>query len=231
MTTNVRHDRKPAPALCPKCGTARLHRSRSTSRAEEWRKKYSPKRPFSCQECGWRGWIDEAHLRYPMKVPGMQKLKVAGKDVPIPEIDLDVSVRTSRAQHPEQAESKLDGTQYGTGKASLDRSSLSGDGREDPVLGPASAASESARREIEVEDVQYISSITGEGTRPFTSKVPDDFHRHAGNKASACPACGGYSLYRSHTRTWMESLRKSLTSKRPYRCHKCTWRGWIQKGF
>jgi predicted RNA-binding Zn-ribbon protein involved in translation (DUF1610 family) len=41
-----------------------------------------------------------------------------------------------------------------------------------------------------------------------------------------CPACGSPRVFRSRTRTKFERLRRELTSKRPYRCHTCNWRGW-----
>jgi UDP-GlcNAc:undecaprenyl-phosphate GlcNAc-1-phosphate transferase len=43
-----------------------------------------------------------------------------------------------------------------------------------------------------------------------------------------CPACGSYTLYRSHVRKLSERVRKKLTDKRLYRCEGCGWRGWTQ---
>jgi len=45
-----------------------------------------------------------------------------------------------------------------------------------------------------------------------------------------CPACGSHRVFRSRTRTRFERLRRELTSKRPYRCHACGWRGWAPEG-
>jgi predicted RNA-binding Zn-ribbon protein involved in translation (DUF1610 family) len=42
--------------VCPKCGSANIHRSRSRSRWETWRKEITGKRVFRCHDCGWRGW-------------------------------------------------------------------------------------------------------------------------------------------------------------------------------
>jgi predicted RNA-binding Zn-ribbon protein involved in translation (DUF1610 family) len=42
--------------VCPKCGSANIHRSRSRSRWETWRKEITGKRVFRCLECSWRGW-------------------------------------------------------------------------------------------------------------------------------------------------------------------------------
>jgi hypothetical protein len=45
-----------------------------------------------------------------------------------------------------------------------------------------------------------------------------------------CPVCGSHRVFRSRTRTRFERLRRELTSKRPYRCHACNWRGWAPDG-
>ena len=41
---------------CPKCESARVHRSRTRSAWERWRREITGKSPFRCQRCGWRGW-------------------------------------------------------------------------------------------------------------------------------------------------------------------------------
>jgi len=47
--------------VCPKCGSGNVHRSRSRSRWETWRKEITGKRMFRCHDCSWRGWgADEA---------------------------------------------------------------------------------------------------------------------------------------------------------------------------
>ncbi len=42
-----------------------------------------------------------------------------------------------------------------------------------------------------------------------------------------CPMCGSSDVHRSRTRSRSEDVRKSLSLKRPYRCHACSWRGWL----
>jgi hypothetical protein len=42
--------------LCEKCGCEALERSRSRSRFETWRQRWTGKKPFRCHNCGWRGW-------------------------------------------------------------------------------------------------------------------------------------------------------------------------------
>ena len=41
-----------------------------------------------------------------------------------------------------------------------------------------------------------------------------------------CPNCQSEDIHRSHTKSKWELWRKTITSKRPYRCHACGWRGW-----
>ncbi|HNV01946.1 MAG TPA: hypothetical protein PLE61_07535 [Vicinamibacterales bacterium] len=43
----------------------------------------------------------------------------------------------------------------------------------------------------------------------------------------ACPACGSRRVYRSRTRSVFERIRRQVTTKRPFRCHNCNWRGWV----
>ena len=42
-----------------------------------------------------------------------------------------------------------------------------------------------------------------------------------------CPVCGSSRIVRSRTRVGLERVRRKLTSKRPYRCFNCKWRGWM----
>jgi hypothetical protein len=41
---------------CPKCGSPRIHRSRTKGFLEQLRKSFSAKRPHRCHACQWRGW-------------------------------------------------------------------------------------------------------------------------------------------------------------------------------
>lgn len=41
---------------CPKCQSQDIHRSRTRTKWETWRKEITGKRPYRCHECGWRGW-------------------------------------------------------------------------------------------------------------------------------------------------------------------------------
>jgi hypothetical protein len=41
-----------------------------------------------------------------------------------------------------------------------------------------------------------------------------------------CPKCGSPRIHRSRSRGLLEQIRKTVTSRRPHRCHACGWRGW-----
>jgi hypothetical protein len=41
---------------CPKCGSPRVHRSRTRSVLERFRKNFTHDRIHRCHGCGWRGW-------------------------------------------------------------------------------------------------------------------------------------------------------------------------------
>jgi FlaA1/EpsC-like NDP-sugar epimerase/predicted RNA-binding Zn-ribbon protein involved in translation (DUF1610 family) len=42
-----------------------------------------------------------------------------------------------------------------------------------------------------------------------------------------CPDCSSRDVRRSHARPRIRDRWKSLSQKRPYRCHACGWRGWL----
>jgi len=42
-----------------------------------------------------------------------------------------------------------------------------------------------------------------------------------------CPSCHSYAIYRSKPRG-LERLKEYVTTERPYRCHDCGWRGWVE---
>ena len=42
-----------------------------------------------------------------------------------------------------------------------------------------------------------------------------------------CPACGSTRVYPSRHRSTAERLHQVFTEKRPYRCRRCNWRGWL----
>ncbi len=44
---------------------------------------------------------------------------------------------------------------------------------------------------------------------------------------SHCPKCNSNDIRRSRTKSRWERWRKAITDKRPFRCRKCQWRGWL----
>jgi hypothetical protein len=49
--------RGPFTHSCRLCGSVALHRSRTRSNWENWRRDLTDRRPYRCQRCGWRGWL------------------------------------------------------------------------------------------------------------------------------------------------------------------------------
>lgn len=47
---------------CPKCGHLRLRRSRARGWIEQLRRRRSEYRPYVCEECDWRGWLNPGLL-------------------------------------------------------------------------------------------------------------------------------------------------------------------------
>ena len=45
---------------------------------------------------------------------------------------------------------------------------------------------------------------------------------------SVCRSCASSSVHRSRVSGPIEEIRRHLTAKRPYRCHACGWRGWVE---
>ena len=61
---------------CPQCRSDAIHRSRTRSRWEELRKELTGKRPYRCDECGWRGWVVDLGPRF-----SQDEIKVAQRAV------------------------------------------------------------------------------------------------------------------------------------------------------
>jgi hypothetical protein len=42
---------------CGGCGGRNVHRSKARGAYERFRKLHTPRRPYRCDDCGWRGWL------------------------------------------------------------------------------------------------------------------------------------------------------------------------------
>jgi predicted RNA-binding Zn-ribbon protein involved in translation (DUF1610 family) len=200
-------------AICPKCGQPTLRRSHSHWKFEKFRKKYSLKRPFRCHNCHWRGWINETELRYPLNRTEFREWDSISDDSEIPNIDLEGELGYA-------GEQKFN-----------DVNSGSQEWRRRPVHNTSpSTDPEGTPEPIRKGSTQGLIDLGSEqDVHPFSHAVADDFHRATRHKSQVCPGCGEYSLHRSRVRSIFEAFRRRFSKKRPYRCHKCGWRGWIFK--
>lgn len=97
-----------------------------------------------------------------------------------------------------------------------------------PVDAEREAENAAGREEGEsAETPDLLPVFDGDSGRPVSVKVSPAFHHHARNKSWGCPKCREFTLYRSRARSIIETLKKQFTRKRPYRCHRCGWRGWL----
>jgi hypothetical protein len=80
-----------------------------------------------------------------------------------------------------------------------------------------------SRRHVRPADAAALSV-----TDPHAESLPQPVLSLAPEPRQGCPMCGGDELYRSGIRSRAEDLRRSLSSKRPFRCHACDWRGWLE---
>ena len=75
---------------CPKCGSPRIHRSRSRNAWERLRKAFTHHRLHRCHACGWRGWgtVSSASARADC---------TAGKARPAPNLEaIDLAVEQAQ---------------------------------------------------------------------------------------------------------------------------------------
>ncbi len=235
------------PAICPKCHAPALHRSHTMTSADQFRRNFTTKKKYRCHVCNWEGWLDEARLTYPSVSLVGSVPTVSGEDVDIPSIMLNDGHSSSQSEQPgtfpesgsagsiqapkqkaqpEQHAEAASGRQYAPHAG--ERAMAAANGKSSAPVRPAPADAQPA------DDQNHIESVNAEmpanEAEPFSTKVNAGFHHHSRHKAVACPACSEYTLFRSRSRGMGEMLRKKFTNKRPYRCHKCGWRGWVIKG-
>ncbi len=202
--------------------------------------------------CDWKGWLDESRLSYPSVSLISQVPPVSGEDVDIPSIMLEDD-RYPYVQRPvlhpsaEESREAIDhdsDTEHGraNGKRTAKKrasqvkepkesvESAAGDNgtsaaQEAPATIPPSADAIDKHNGFDA-----IAEMSPTESVPMSTKVNPRFHHESRHKAVGCPGCGEYSLFRSRSKGLGEFIRKKFTNKRPYRCQKCGWRGWVIKG-
>jgi hypothetical protein len=232
-------------ALCPKCKVLALRRSHTRTKFERFKREHSGMRIFRCHACSWRGWLDESKLRYSNTSDGEAHfLLEEGLDA-IPDIALDplgkaptAAPRLRPDDLPAVARPRLN--EYPE-ELSLPLQEPEENHHSSPDL-PASDRSFSRIQEETVEvdnapSTRERKRFPGEeelqpfdeDLKPYSHQEGEQFHSQSRHKGKPCPSCGEYTLFRSRHRNVTEMLRKKFTGKRPYRCHKCRWRGWLAK--
>jgi predicted RNA-binding Zn-ribbon protein involved in translation (DUF1610 family) len=208
-------------AHCPKCGQPALRRSHSHYRFEKIRKKYSAKRPFRCHQCRWRGWIDETQLRYPVIMESLEAWDQIGDDSDIPNIDLESEVQNAPLSKPTTHEDKEEFLNWRR--------------RQPPETSSEAEPSPPAERIVPTSKEEMIplapDTQNSSGNIQQISYVSRNHHQGTRHTSLACPGCGETSLHRSRVQSIKEAFRRRFTKKRPYRCHKCGWRGWLHQNF
>ena len=91
---------------CPSCQSEDIHRSRTKTLWETWRREITRKRPFRCRACGWRGWGADMGSkvgrddRSPATEPPNLKGTALARSTWTADIDLDELDRPRRRSMP-----------------------------------------------------------------------------------------------------------------------------------
>ncbi len=218
-------------AYCPKCKALAFKRSNTKSGFERLVRQYSTKVPFRCHSCGYRALIDQNSLRYPV---GSQQEFESHED-------FDSNIKLPDIQISKPNRFSVDHTDGGARASSQQQPQM------EPLREPLLPETKEESAEMPIPDGSFPSIQAQQQTETDSPAEKPDLHdvfpefdetddsEHPSNQwrnkehRILCPSCGEYSLYRSHSRTMAEAIRKKLTSKRTYRCHKCNWRGWLPK--
>ena len=101
---------------CPKCGSPRVHRSRTRTFWERFRKNFTHDRIHRCHGCGWRGWgaVTSEPVRpkdQPDQVrpaPNLEAIDVAVSDAQVKQARTGQEGRVARPGRPAQADGRND---------------------------------------------------------------------------------------------------------------------------
>ena len=224
---------KVTAAICPECHASALYRSHTTSAFEEKRKQFGSKRPYRCHKCQWRGWLEDAMLRYSAEGMKQKTRASAQEDVDIPDISLE---SPSHRNHDDVQEDGVEETAWLSNGRGADPEAADAPDSPRPSApqSETQAAPEFPDDSIargDAESPEELPRFEHHAQEPVSRKVSPGFHHRSRHKTLACPKCGEQALYRSRSRGVSENLRKKLTNRRPYRCHRCGWRDWLSKGF
>lgn len=232
-------------ALCPKCKVLALRRSHTRTKFERFKREHSGMRIFRCHACSWRGWLDESKLRYSNTSDSDANfLLEEGLDT-IPDIALNLNAEAPRAvprvrpdDLPTVTQPRLDEHSEDLSLPLLAHEESHRSSPDIPVPArslpriqgaPVDADEGPSTRERKRFPGEEELQPFDEDLKPYSQHEGEQFHSQSRHKGKPCPSCGEFTLFRSRHRNFSEMLRKKFTGKRPYRCHKCRWRGWLAK--
>lgn len=210
-------------SICPKCHEFSLQKSNARGAIEQFRKRHSNKRPYRCQKCNWRSWLKEQDLHYPT----MKQLALI-RNTPITSLDL-------RPATFDIDDSFYDDAPSPKAERKKNQNNIqSADKKVEPLTRIEKIESQQsldeAQSRIKVTSGNEDFDIALPPERNFADQFDYSSKRKYKGHIRECPVCGETSLHRSRSRGIMDTLKKKFTNKRVYRCNKCQWRGWLEKG-
>ena len=80
--------------------------------------------------------------------------------------------------------------------------------------------------EYGLQETTEVAATGADAVKTTESHAPAMFAEDA--VYQECPKCKAPRIARSRSRTWLERLRREISTERLFRCHACGWRGWLQ---
>jgi UDP-GlcNAc:undecaprenyl-phosphate GlcNAc-1-phosphate transferase len=84
---------QPEAEPCRRCRSNNVYRSHARGFYERMRKARSPKRPYRCRDCGWRGWLQPIEASIALDVPDTPDLTALDTQFDTRVLDATVDVR------------------------------------------------------------------------------------------------------------------------------------------